>query len=155
MRVQVQVQLEKMYSDVVIPAYKYDTDSGMDVRAYIKNNGTPSYITIGPSETKLIPTGIKVSIPDGYEIQVRPRSGFALKQGVTVLNTPGTVDSSYRGEIGIILFNSNADVTVAINHDDRIAQLVLAEVPKAEWKIVDGLDITGRGEGGFGSTGIK
>jgi len=151
----VHVQLEKMHSDVVVPAYKYDSDSGMDVTAYIKSNDTPSSIRIPALGTALIPTGIKASIPDGYEIQVRSRSGLALKQGIVVKNSPGTLDASYRGEIGVILYNTNESTEVTVSHGDRIAQLVLCQVPKIEWNVVAGLDITGRGEGGFGSTGIK
>jgi len=170
----VKVKIERMHEDVVIPSYKHDDDSGMDVRAFFhdewmnKNGlGTDSeladryhYVTAGAR--MIIPTGIKVAIPKGYEIQVRPRSGLAFKQGLTVLNTPGTVDAGYRGEVGIIVYNSTIpDPTIhlayniKIEHGDRIAQLVLQKVPQVEWEEVESVDETTRGDGGFGSTGVS
>lgn len=129
------------------PVYASEQAAGMDVRAYISEP-----VTIKPMERKLIPTGIKMAIPDGYEVQVRPRSGLALKHGITVLNTPGTIDADYRGDIGVILINlSNEDYIV--NPSERIAQLVLNEVPQMKLIKVDTLDETERGAGGFGHTG--
>ena len=133
------------------PEYATEGSSGLDLRTCI----TTSY-TLKPLERRLFPTGIKIELPVGYEIQVRPRSGLALKKGVTVLNTPGTVDSDYRGEVGVVLINlSNEEVT--INPGDRIAQLVLAEVTsKIEFENVEFFEeATIRGEGGYGHTGIQ
>jgi len=160
------VKIEKIYDDVVVPQYAKEGDSGMDVRAYITEeranleqdnyhgHGTlpPKTIPIFSHDRKIIPTGIKVSIPQGYEIQVRPRSGMAFKEGITVLNTPGTIDSGYRGEIGVILYNTT-DRVIWIEHGYRIAQLVLQEVPQIVWEEVKSVDETSRGAGGFGSTG--
>lgn len=149
----VKVEIKKMYEDVVVPQYAKEGDAGMDIRAYIRNED-PNYELISRYGRKIIPTGIKVAIPEGYEIQVRPRSGMTIKMGITVLNTPGTIDSGYRGEIGVILYNTN-EYPVKIYHGDRIAQLVLSEVPKIEWAEVEELSETSRGEGGFGSTGTE
>lgn len=154
-----------------LPKYETQGASGMDVRADLRY---PNYekikkfsfnccvykadeevgIDINPGGRCLIPTGLFVSIPFGYEIQVRPRSGLALKKGITVLNSPGSLDSDYRGEIGIILIN-NSDETFSVFHADKIAQLVLCPIEKTEWELVKELDTTERGEGGFGHTGIK
>jgi len=146
----VKVQIQKMHEDVVVPRYAKKGDAGMDVRAYCPNGD----ITLYSSSRLIIPTGLKVAIPEGYEIQVRPRSGMAAKKGVTVLNTPGTIDSGYRGEIGVILYNTNAE-KIEIEHGERIAQLVLSKVPTIEWEEVEDLSETSRGEGGFGSTGAE
>jgi len=166
----VRVQIKKLFEDVVVPQYAKEGDAGMDVRAYLskdfmdKEYGNPlnlpalyysdTSVFIQPGERKIIPTGIKVAIPLGYEIQVRPRSGMAVKKGVTVLNSPGTIDSGYRGEIGVILHNTTM-LAQEIEHGERIAQLVLSEVPTIEWEEVEELSETSRGEGGFGSTGKK
>ena len=121
----------------------------MDVRAALNET-----VTLHPLERKLIPTGLFLEIPHGYEVQVRPRSGLAYKNGVTVLNAPGTIDADYRGEVGVLLVNlSNESFTIASG--DRIAQLVVAKVEQIEWKPTDQLSETERGEGGFGSTGKK
>lgn len=132
-----------------LPEYATEGSAGMDLRA---NLNAP--ITLRPLERKLIPTGIYIGLPAGYEAQVRPRSGLALKKGISVLNAPGTIDSDYTGEIGVILINlSNEDFVV--NDGERIAQLVIAKYEKAEWNLVDVLDETERGLGGYGHTGVK
>ncbi len=132
-----------------IPAYATPSASGADIKAHI---GSP--VTILPGTTALIPTGIKVEIPSGYEIQVRPRSGLALKHALTVLNTPGTVDADYRGEICVILINHGKE-PFTVEPNMRIAQLVLASVVQAEFIPLEALTTTQRGEGGFGHTGTK
>ena len=152
-----------------LPKYETELSSGLDVRAYlsydIKFGGSKSYyyywkednkkghIVLYPNERVIIPTGLFVSIPEGYEIQVRPRSGLAFKKGITVLNTPGTIDADYRNEIGVILINHGPN-NVVIEDGDRIAQLVLCPIAKITWEEVDKLDETNR-LGGFGTTGIK
>jgi len=130
-----------------LPSYATDGSSGMDVRAHLNEP-----ITLAPLERKLIPTGLFVEIPQGYEIQVRPRSGLALKQGLTCLNSPGTIDADYRGEIGVILINLSAQEQ-QIQPGDRIAQLVLQQVSRTEWITGAELSATTRNEGGFGHTG--
>lgn len=132
-----------------LPAYKTGGSAGMDIHA---NIDTP--ISIPSGEYQLIPTGLYLSLPDDMECQVRPRSGLALKQGLTVLNAPGTIDSDYRGEIGVILIN-HANAAVSINPGDRIAQLVFCPIVKVTFDEVLALDASSRGENGFGSTGIK
>lgn len=133
--------------EVQLPQYETKGAAGLDVRANITEP-----ITLGSLERKLIPTGLKVSIPQEYEIQVRPRSGMALKHGITMLNTPGTIDSDYRGDIGLIVVNlSNKEYTIQPN--ERLGQLVLNKVEQIEWEVVETLDETERGTGGFGSTG--
>jgi dUTP pyrophosphatase len=132
-----------------LPAYETLSSAGMDVRAALNET-----VTLQPLERKLIPTGLFLEIPHGYEVQVRPRSGLAYKNGVTVLNAPGTIDADYRGEVGVLLVNlSNEPFTIASG--DRIAQLVVAKVEQIEWKPTSQLSETERGEGGFGSTGKK
>lgn len=136
-------------SDNPIPAYATNGSSGMDIRASLE---TP--LTLKPLQRLLVPTGLYLEIPTGYEAQVRPRSGIALKQGITCLNTPGTIDSDYRGEVKVLLINlSNEDQQ--INNGDRIAQLVIAKTERAELIVVQQLKDTARGEGGFGHTGVK
>lgn len=130
-----------------LPEYETEASAGMDIKA---NTSEP--IVLGPLERQLIPTGLYIQLPVGYEAQVRPRSGLALKHGITVANSPGTVDADYTGEIGVILINLSNEKFV-INPGDRIAQLVVARHEKIEWKEVAKLDETERGEGGFGSTG--
>ena len=132
---------------VQLPKYESKGAAGLDVRANIVEP-----ITLKSLERKLIPTGLKVSIPEEYEIQVRPRSGMALKHGITMLNTPGTIDSDYRGDIGLIVANlSNEEYT--IQPQERLGQLVLNKIEQIEWEEVETLDTTERGAGGFGSTG--
>lgn len=132
-----------------LPAYSTEGASGADIRAFLNDP-----VVITPGSRALIPTGITVEIPHGYEIQVRPRSGLAMKHGITVMNTPGTIDSDYRGEIGIMLYNSGND-SFLVEHGDRIAQLVLAEVPRAAFILSESLSETTRSSGGYGSTGKK
>lgn len=132
-----------------VPVYSSASASGADLKADIDKE-----VTIGPGERALIPTGIFLDIPDGFEAQVRPRSGLAIKHGITVLNTPGTIDSDYRGEIRIILINLSRDA-YTITKGERIAQLVFSPVIQAEFIEKKDLSVTERGEGGFGSTGIK
>ena len=132
-----------------LPEYETIASAGVDLRA-----NTDAPIVLKPLERVLIPTGLFMEIPEGYEAQVRPRSGWALKHGITVLNSPGTIDADYRGEVRIILVNlSNEDFT--ISDGDRIAQLIFAKVEQAQWEIVTKLSETNRGEGGFGSTGKR
>lgn len=136
-------------SDNHLPEYATSGASGMDLRANL-----PESVILQPLERRMVPTGMFIELPEGYEGQVRPRSGLANKQGITCLNSPGTVDSDYRGEIKIILVNlSDQDQT--INHGDRIAQLVIAKVENAKWELVQQLNLTERGEGGFGHTGVN
>ena len=132
-----------------LPEYKTPQSAGMDLRANIEEP-----ITINPMERVLIGTGLYIALPIGYEAQVRPRSGLALKHGITVLNTPGTVDADYRGEIMVLLINLS-NISFIINPGDRIAQMVIARHEQAEFTLVDELDDTERGEGGMGHTGIR
>lgn len=131
-----------------LPKYQTALSAGMDLYVNIFEP-----ITLKSLERKLIPTGLYISLPEGYEAQVRPRSGLALKNGITVLNTPGTIDADYRGEIGVILVNLSSE-EVTINDGDRIAQMVIAKHETATWEQVENLDETERGEGGFGSSGV-
>ena len=132
-----------------LPAYATEQSAGMDLRADIEQP-----LTLKPLERRLIPTGLHIALPQGYEAQVRPRSGLALKHGITVLNTPGTIDADYRGEIGVVLVNlSNEDFVV--NPGERVAQMVIAKYEQAVLQTVDTLDETERGEGGYGHTGVK
>ena len=136
-------------SDNPLPAYATSGSSGMDIRAFL--NGA---VTLQPLERYLVPTGIFVEIPESYEIQVRPRSGLAVKQGITCLNTPGTIDADYRGEVKVILINLSKEPQT-IHPGDRIAQLVVQQVEQAIWEPVEMLSVTERNEGGFGHTGKK
>lgn len=132
-----------------LPQYATPQSAGMDLRA---NNEEP--ITLRPLERKLVPTGLYIALPAGYEAQVRPRSGLALKHGITVLNSPGTIDADYRGEIGVLLINlSNEDFI--INKGERIAQMVIARHEQVDFQLVEELDETERGAGGYGHTGTK
>jgi len=137
------------HSNNPLPEYKTEGSSGMDVRAFLTEE-----IKIKPLERALIKTGLFLEMETGMECQVRPRSGLALKQGITVLNTPGTIDADYRGEIGVILINLS-NKTVIVEKGDRIAQLVFAKMEWVEWSLVKETKATERGDGGFGSTGIK
>lgn len=132
---------------VVLPKYETSGSAGMDVRAHINKE-----IELQPLDRVLIPTGLKMAIPDGYELQIRPRSGLARKHGLSLMNTPATIDSDYRGEIGVILVNLSRE-SYTIQPGERIAQLILTPVVQAVFQEVDVLDETERGEGGFGSTG--
>jgi dUTP pyrophosphatase len=132
-----------------LPSYATAFSSGMDLRANLLET-----LVLSAGERKLIPTGLYIELPQGYEAQVRPRSGLALKQGITCLNTPGTIDADYRGEIGVLLINLSGQEQ-AIQHGDRIAQLVIQPVVQCSWEAVSVLSDTQRGEGGFGHTGVK
>ena len=143
----VKVLIKKLNSKVQLPKYKTDGSSGMDLIAFIE-----SPINIKPQESALIPTGISIAIPKNTEVQIRPRSGLAAKSSMSVLNTPGTIDSDYRGEIKIILFNHGKKEFI-INNNDRVAQMILMPIIKAEFEEVEDLPKTLRGSGGFGSTG--
>ena len=132
-----------------LPEYSTEHAAGMDLRANLVNE-----VILAPLERKLIPTGLFIELPVGFEAQVRPRSGLALKKGITVLNTPGTIDADYRGEIMIILINLSAE-TFVIQHGERIAQMVIASHEKVKWEKVEMLDETARGNGGFGHTGKR
>ena len=141
------VLIKKLNPDVELPVYKTNGASGMDLMAFIKEP-----ITIAPNSSYLVPTGLSMAFSEDYEIQIRPRSGLAAKNNITVLNTPGTIDSDYRGEIKIILFN-HGNEDFLIKNKDRIAQMILTPVIKMELQETDNLSDTLRGEGGFGSTG--
>ena len=132
-----------------LPQYSTPSSAGMDLRA---NLAEP--ITLKPLERRLIPTGIHIELPEGYECQIRPRSGLALKHGITVLNTPGTIDADYRGEIGVILINLSSEPFV-VNNGERICQMVVARHATVEWEATVELSESERGEGGFGHTGVK
>jgi dUTP pyrophosphatase len=132
-----------------LPTYATPQSAGMDLRA---NLDAP--ITLHPMERRLIPTGLHIALPEGYEAQVRPRSGLALKHGLTVLNTPGTIDADYRGEIGVVLINLSQQDFV-VNDGERIAQMVIARHEQGDFVVVEELDETERGEGGYGHTGVK
>lgn len=132
-----------------LPAYATPQSAGMDLRANLEEA-----VVLRPMERRLIPTGLYIALPEGYEAQVRPRSGLALKHGITVLNSPGTIDADYRGEIGVLLINLSSEEFV-VNDGERIAQMVIARHEQAEFCHVEELDITERGEGGYGHTGVK
>ena len=132
-----------------LPSYATRQSAGMDLRANLDGP-----VTLHPLERRLIPTGLHIALPEGYEAQVRPRSGLALKHGLTVLNAPGTIDADYRGEVGVVLINLSAEDFV-INDGERIAQMVIARYEQSEFVEVDVLDETERGEGGYGHTGVK
>ena len=132
-----------------LPSYSTEQSAGMDLRAWLKEP-----VVLKPMERKLIPTGIYIELPPGYECQIRPRSGLALKRGLTVLNTPGTIDADYRGEVGVILVNLSSEPQT-IENGERICQLVVARHETVEWVAVDSLEESERGAGGFGHTGVK
>ena len=136
-------------ADLPLPAYATDGAAGLDLLAAVTEP-----LTLQPGERKLVPTGLSIAVPPGFEAQVRPRSGLALKSGVTVLNAPGTVDADYRGEVGVILIN-HGDQPFTVNRGERIAQMVIAAYSRAEWVPVAALPETQRGAGGFGSTGVQ
>lgn len=132
-----------------LPAYATELSAGMDLRANIDES-----ITLNPMERRIIPTGLYIALPPGYEAQVRPRSGLAFKHGITVLNSPGTIDADYRGEIGVLLVNLSTEPFV-ITEGERIAQMVIACHEQGQFEVVEQLDQTERGEGGYGHTGVK
>ncbi len=142
------VKIKRLRAGVALPRYESDGAAGMDLRAFVKSGSFELQVL----ERRLVPTGLALEIPPGYEIQIRPRSGLALKHGVSMVNAPGTIDSDYRGEIGVILINmGNAPYTV--QHGARIAQMVLAPVTRCTWQEVEELATSDRGANGFGSTG--
>ena len=141
------ILIKRLSKEVALPRYETNGSSGMDLEAYINTE-----ITIMPGKTAIISTGLAISIPKGFEVQIRPRSGLAAKQKVSVLNTPGTIDSDYRGEIKVILIN-HGDESFKIEKGHRIAQMIVCPIVQAELIEVDDLNATERGEGGFGSTG--
>lgn len=135
-------------SGAILPSYQTVGAAGADLCAYL-----PEPVVLAPGQRAMVPTGLSFAIPSGYEIQVRPRSGLAAKNGITVLNSPGTIDSDYRGEVKVILINLGTE-NFTISHGDRIAQMVVAPVVQAQFQVVESLAATERGQGGFGSTGI-
>ena len=143
------IQIKKLSNDVLTPKYETPGSSGMDIAAYIEQE-----ITINSGDKVLIPTGFSLSIPQGYEVQIRPRSGLAAKKSITVLNTPGTIDADYRGEIKVILINLGKEKFI-VRKGERIAQMVVCPVIQAQLEEVQELPATDRGAGGFGSTGAK
>ncbi|NBV51204.1 dUTP diphosphatase [bacterium] len=143
----ISVQIKKMHPQAEIPKYMTPGSAGCDIKACL-----PEPLEIRPGERLAVPTGLAFGIPEGYEIQVRPRSGLAIKQGITVVNAPGTIDSDYRGEVMVLLINLGKE-PVRIAHGDRIAQCVLQKVNQVDWTLVESLENTQRGAGGFGSTG--
>ena len=148
-RIPIKITRLKGNKDLPLPEYESEGSSGMDIRASVKEP-----VLLKPGEIRLIPTGLSVSVPPGYEAQMRPRSGLALNNGIGMVNSPGTIDSDYRGEIGIIMINwGNEPFT--IRRRDRIAQMIISRVYRAELAEVDDLDATSRGQGGFGHTGVE
>jgi dUTP pyrophosphatase len=136
-------------ADLPLPAYATEHSAGMDLLAAVT-----AETVLKPGERKLIPTGISIALPEGYEAQVRPRSGLALKSGITLLNTPGTIDADYRGEVGVILINLGQE-SFTVTRGMRIAQMVIAPYTRASWNVVESLEESARGSGGFGSTGTE
>lgn len=134
-----------------LPAYATSGAAGADLRANLPDRGQ---LTLAPGGRALVPTGLRLAIPEGFEVQIRPRSGLALKNGISLPNSPGTIDSDYRGPLGVILLNTS-DVPFVISHGDRIAQMVVAPVLQARFDVVTDLPETARGAGGFGSTGVS
>lgn len=132
-----------------LPAYSTPGSAGMDLRASLSEP-----VVLAPMQRALIPTGLYIALPEGFECQIRPRSGLALKHGVTVLNTPGTIDSDYRGEVRVILVNLS-DTPFVVNDGERICQMVVARHERVDWQVVESLDDTERGAGGFGHTGVE
>ena len=149
MSLQIRVQRLPHAEGLPLPAYETSGAAGMDLRAAVPEDEP---MTLRPGSRAMTPTGLSIAVPQGYEAQVRPRSGLAARQGITCLNTPGTIDSDYRGEVKVILINLGPENFI-IRRGDRIAQLLIAPVVRATWRETDALDETARGEGGFGSTG--
>jgi dUTP pyrophosphatase len=143
-----EIPVQRLNEGVAIPGYAHDGDAGVDLYA-------AADITVRPGERALVPTGLKMAIPYGYEGQVRPKSGLALKHGITVLNTPGTVDAPYRGEVGVIVINHDPRAAYEVKKGDKIAQMVFNKVEYAVFSEVSGLEATSRGAGGYGSTGKR
>ena len=144
----IKVKRLKHNKDIPLPAYESEGSSGLDIRAAVEES-----VVLKPGRIRLIPTGLAISVPSGFEVQIRPRSGLALRHGIGMVNSPGTIDADYRGEIGLVLINWGGK-PFTINRGDRIAQMVISRVTRAEVTEVDNLDETPRGSGGFGHTGI-
>ena len=151
MSLQIGVQRLPHAEGLPLPAYETPGAAGMDLRAAVADDEP---VTLRPGARAMVPTGLGIAVPQGFEAQVRPRSGLAARQGITCLNTPGTIDSDYRGEVKVILINLGEEDAV-IRRGDRIAQLVICPVVQASWAVADSLDETSRGAGGFGSTGDR
>jgi len=143
----VQIAREPGTEDIPLPQYETEHAAGMDVRAAVSES-----VTLVPGQRALVPTGLRIALPPGYEAQIRPRSGLAIKHGLSLLNSPGTIDADYRGEIRIIIANLGQEL-YTIERGDRIAQMIIAPVTRVRWHVMDRLEDTARGEGGFGSTG--
>lgn len=143
----IKIEVINMAKDLPLPAYQTELSAGMDLLAAVEED-----IVLEPGEIRLIPTGLKIAVPDGYEAQIRPRSGLALKHGISMVNCVGTIDADYRGEVGVILIN-HGKKTFPIARGERIAQMVINPIVQADFNLVDSLDDTERGEGGFGHTG--
>ncbi len=146
----IEMKVRVANDSIELPTYETNASAGMDLRAYLPDGS----ITLEPKHRVLVSTGLYFEIPEGFEVQIRPRSGLALKQGITVLNSPGTIDADYRGEIKVILINHGDDAFV-IEHEMRIAQMVVAKYQRIQFKLVKELASSERGSGGFGSTGTK
>ena len=145
-----EINIKSVNKDVSIPSYETSSSAGLDLRAYLPEGN----IQLKPKEIKLIGTGLYFEIPEGFEVQIRPRSGLAFKNGISVLNSPGTIDADYRGEIKILLINHGSEI-FSLEHEMRIAQMVVARYERVQFRIVEELTDSKRGSGGFGSTGIK
>lgn len=143
----IKIEVINMAKDLPLPAYQTELSAGMDLLAAVEED-----IFLEPGEIRLIPTGLKIAVPDGYEAQIRPRSGLALKHGISMVNCVGTIDADYRGEVGVILIN-HGKKPFPIARGERIAQMVINPIVQADFNLVDSLDDTERGEGGFGHTG--
>jgi len=153
MTVTIQIsRLDGFDPDIALPSYETAGAAGADIRANLRLEDRKDGLTVPPGARLLVPTGFCMAIPAGFEVQIRPRSGLALKHGITLLNSPGTIDSDYRGPVGIILANLG-DAPFVVSHGDRVAQMVVAPVVQGQFVSVEGLDETTRGAGGFGSTG--
>ena len=146
----IEIKIKSINNDIVIPSYETSSSAGLDLRAYLPDGD----VELGPKEIKLIGTGLHFEIPDGFEVQIRPRSGLAFKNGISVLNSPGTIDADYRGEIKILLINHSSKI-FKLENKMRIAQMVVSRYERVKFKIVEDLSSTERGSGGFGSTGTK
>tara|TARA_A100000164_G_scaffold173254_1_gene153860 strand:+ start:31 stop:483 length:453 start_codon:yes stop_codon:yes gene_type:complete len=144
------IKIKSINNDISIPSYETSSSAGLDLRAYLPEGS----IGLSPKETKLIGTGLYFEIPEGFEVQIRPRSGLALKKGVSVLNSPGTIDADYRGEIKILLINHGSEPFI-VEHEMRIAQMIVARYERIEFEVVKSLSDSKRGSGGFGSTGTN
>lgn len=147
-RINIKIRRIKDSEDIPLPDYESEGSSGMDIRAAVKEP-----VPLMPGDIRLIPTGLAVSVPPGYEAQIRPRSGLALSYGIGMVNSPGTIDSDYRGEIGIVMINWGSE-SFLVKRGDRIAQMIISRVYRADLEEVEDLDVTPRGKGGFGHTGV-